>query len=390
MRQPDTSLLVEKTRPSTLPKKVIHILVRSKTSPPIVRWAFLLFVFTIPFEFMNLEAIRGVSSLARLVGLLFFSTCLFHLQFCFRRPQQALWWFAGYVFVYVLSGLFIPKQYVDLFIERLQTLIQLLVFCWIGSTLLQEEKLTRYTLLTFSIATLFAATGMLLGLPGFAETWDGRLSVAGANPNVLAVFMGLTAQALIGFGIDQTLRNIWLRVTCMAMSLLPLTAMVYTGSRGGIIAFLTGVAVYALPYRGSKRKMAAILGIAIAVVGVIYVVLNDQMTLSRFERSYYTGETARRDAIFANSIEMISAKPFLGWQPIVFNYELGPRIGRKVIDAHNTFFHLLLEVGIFGTIPFLVGLGLCVQAAWTARANSLGLLPLVWLITMIVASISCT
>jgi O-antigen ligase len=176
----------------------------------------------------------------------------------------------------------------------------------------------------------------------------------------------------------------------MAMSLLPLTAMVYTGSRGGIIAFLTGVVVYALPYRRSKRKMAAILGVAIAVIGIICVVINDQMTLSRFERSYYTGETAHRDSIYAGAVEMISAKPLLGWHPIVFNYELGGYRGRKVIDAHNLFFHLLLEVGIVGAIPFLVGLGLCLQAAWTARANSLGLLPLVWLITMIVANIAGT
>jgi len=345
-------------------------------------------VFTIPFD--------EVSSLARIAGLLFFSTCLFYPRLCFRRPPQALWWFAGYVSVYVLNGLFIPEQFIYRFIERLQTLIQLLVFCWIGSTLLREEKMARHTLLTFSIATLFAATGMLLGLPGFVETWGGRMSTAGANPNGLAVLMGLTAQALIGFGIDQTLRNIWMRVTCMIMSFLPLMAMVYTGSRGGIIAFLTGVVVYALPYCGSKRKMVAVLGIAIAVVGVIYVVINDSVTLSRFERSYYTGATAHRDTIYAAAIEMISAEPLLGWGPIVFNYELmsrtqlGSRTGYKGIDAHNLFFHLLLEGGLFGTIPFLIGFGLCVQATWTARFCSLGLLPLVWLITMIVANISGT
>lgn len=101
----------------------------------------MLFVFTIPFDFIDLDALRGVASLTRLVGLLFFSTCLLYPKSCFRRPPQALWWFAGYVATYVLNGLFIPKEYVDLFTERLQTLIQLLVFCWIGSTLLQEEKL---------------------------------------------------------------------------------------------------------------------------------------------------------------------------------------------------------------------------------------------------------
>src|SRR5215813_8292485 len=94
MQQTDTGLL-DQTQPSNLPKKIIYILVRARTSPKIVRWIFLLFVFTFPFEAMGLEAIRGASSLSRLAGLLFFSTCLLYPKVCFRRPQQALWWFVG-------------------------------------------------------------------------------------------------------------------------------------------------------------------------------------------------------------------------------------------------------------------------------------------------------
>ena len=401
MRQLDTSLLVDKTRPSTLPKKVIYILVRARTSPNIVRWAFLLFVFTIPFE--NLEATSGAASLARIAGLLFFSICLFYPKVCFRYPPQALWWFSGYIAIYGLSGLLIPERFVGSFISRLQTLIQLLVFCWIGSTLLQEEKCARHTLLTFSIAILLLATGIVLGLPGFSESWgEGRLSAAGLNPNGLATLMALAAQALIGFSIDQTRRNKWIRVTFLVVSLLPLMIMVYTGSRGGIIAFLTGVAVYVLPYRGSKRKMAAILVAAIACVSVIYAVVSDQSTMSRFERSYEKGDTAGRDRLFAVSVDMISEKPLLGWHPIVYSYELASREGwygphnaphhflQMPRDAHNLFFHLLVEVGLVGALPFLIGLGLCVWAAWTARVSSLGLLPLTWLITTIVANMSGT
>jgi O-antigen ligase len=206
------------------------------------------------------------------------------------------------------------------------------------------------------------------------------------------MIMALGAQALIGFGIEQTRRNTWMRVTFMALSFSPLAATVYTGSRGGIIACLAGAALYALPYRRPKRKMTAILGAIIAIVGVVYIMVNDQSTLSRLEMSYNTGDSAGRDRIFAASIEMISEKPLLGWQPVVWAYELGPREGRgyKARDAHNLFLHLLLEGGVLGAAPFLIGLGLCVRAAWTARAHSLGLLPLVWLVTMIVGGLTHT
>jgi O-antigen ligase len=393
MRQTDTGLFLETTRPSTFPKKVIYILVRARTSPKIVRWTFLLFVSTFPFEAIDLEALRGVASLTRVVGLLFFSTCLLYPKVCFRRPPQALWWFAGYVSIYVLNGLFIPEQHVGPFMEQLQTLIQLLALFWIGSTLLQEEKFTRHTFLAFSIATLLPAAGMLLGLPGFSKTLTGgRLSFEGFDPNRFALIMSLGAQALIGFGIEQTPRNIWMRVTFMAMSLFPLAATIYTGSRGGIIACVTGVALYALPYSRSKRKMLAILGATIAAVSVVYIVVNDQSTLSRLEMSYDTGDTAGRDKLFTVSLEMFSEKPLLGWRPIVFYYELGQREGKgyahKGRDAHNLFLHLLLEVGLLGAAPFLIGLGLCMRAAWIARVRSLGLLPLVWLTTMLVGSMA--
>jgi O-antigen ligase len=230
---------------------------------------------------------------------------------------------------------------------------------------------------------------MLLALPGFAQATGGeRLTVAGFNADAFALMMALGAQALIGVSIDQTLRNIWMRVTFLAMSLLPSTAMIYTGTRGGIIAFLAGAALYLLPYCGSKRKMAAILGATIAVVCVVYIVVNNQNILLRFERFYNTGDTSGRDRIYAASIEMISEKPLLGWQPIVLGYELGPRVGKVGMDPHNLVFFLLLEGGLLGATPFLIGLGLCVRAAWTARVGSLGVFPLVWLTTMIVDSMT--
>jgi O-antigen ligase len=385
MQYIDTRLLVETTQSSTIPKKTIYLL-RAKTSPKIVRWTFLLFIFTIPFEPIDLGAISGAASLSRLAGLFFFSSCLVYPKVCFRRPPQALWWFAGYVSVFGLSGVFLPEQFVDAFTVRCLTFIQLLVFCWIGSTLLQEEKFARYVLLAFSIAILLSGTGMLLGVPGFSETSKGRMTVSGFNADGCGLMMALGAHVLIwlGFGLDPTLRNIWIRVTFLALSLLPLTAMVYTGTRGAIIAFLAGVAVYVLPYCGSKRKMAAVLGATITVVCVVYLVFNNENALPRFEKTYNTGDLSGRDRIYAAAIEMISEKPLLGWRPFMVMYEHGQRIGKRHMDAHNIFLYLLTEVGLLGTMPFLIGTGLCMRASWTARVSNLGLFPLVWLTTLIV------
>jgi O-antigen ligase len=394
MQQVDTRCLVEAPRSSDLPKKVRYLLVRARTSPQIVRWTFVLFVFTMPFEAMNLGAISGIASLPRLAGLLFFSTCLFYWKVCFRRPLPAVWWFAGYVFVFGLNGVFIPEPFISEFNVRRQTLIQLLVLCWIGSTLLQEEKLTRHIVLAFSIATLLTAIGMLLGLPGFAEAiGGGRFTVAGLNADGAGSLMALGAHALLGLGVgsEQMRRKRWMRVTCLAMALLPLMAMVYTGTRGGVVAFLAGSLLYITSNYSSRQKKVAIVGVTIAVVCVVYLVINYPGIWSRFEKSYDTGDSSGRDRIYRASLEMIAEKPLLGWRPIVLAYELGPRakVGRQAgwgqQDPHNLLFYLLLEGGLLGATPFLIGLGLCVRAAWTARVGSLGLFPLVLLWTTLVS-----
>jgi O-antigen ligase len=89
---------------------------------------------------------------------------------------------------------------------------------------------------------------------------------------------------------------------------------------------------------------------------------------------------------------MIAEKPLLGWGPDVFGRELARREGsdHKTRAAHNLLLHVLLEGGLLGAGPFLIGLALCVRAAWAARVHSLGLLSLVLLSTMLVSSMTIT
>ena len=65
---------------------------------------------------------------------------------------------------------------------------------------------------------------------------------------------------------------------------------------------------------------------------------------------------------------------------------MDPPFRKSAFD--NILLDLLMEGGLLGAMPFLIGLGLCVRAAWTARVHNLGVLPLVWLTTMIIASMA--
>jgi hypothetical protein len=53
-------------------------------------------------------------------------------------------------------------------------------------------------------------------------------------------------------------------------------------------------------------------------------------------------------------------------------------------------FHLLLEVGLLGAVPFFVGLWLCLTGAWKARAGKYGNLPFALLAMTLSANLTHT
>jgi O-antigen ligase len=383
------------TTASAPPKKIVYVRQVSNTVPIILRFSFLLFVFTLPFENVDLSGIRGASSLARMSGLFFFACAVLYPKICFRRPPRMLWWFTGYVAVFILFGLFIPHEFSTQFSTRLNTLIQLLVLFWFASNLLREEKQVREALIVFSLATVCAAMALLLRLPGFTEATEVygggvRSSLSGFNPNDFSIILALGCVALIGLGVSKSALGLWSKIVPLVLSLPLLAAMVSTSSRGGVLAFLLGVALYPLPYRKARRKMTAVVWAVLGIVGIVYLIASDPTSVTRWTRTYNKGDTAGRDKIFTASMDMIAESPIAGWNPIVFWYELGPRVGWKKRDAHNLVLHLFLEVGTIGALPFLIGLWLCAKAAWKARIGNLGLLPLALLVSMLVGNMANT
>src|SRR5262245_64049002 len=57
-------------------------------------------------------------------------------------------------------------------------------------------------------------------------------------------------------------------------------------------------------------------------------------------------------------------------------------------DTHNMFLDVLTSTGLFGAVPLLSCVILCLLAAWRARRGSLGALPVVMVITVILINMS--
>jgi O-antigen ligase len=162
--------------------------------------------------------------------------------------------------------------------------------------------------------------------------------------------------------------------------------MVSTGSRGPILALGGGLMALTLG-KGSlwARSRNGII-IALGVGALVWLSLGSEVTRHRFEKSLKEGNMAHREQVFPAAWHMFLDRPFLGWGPVNKNFEITrrvPELARESLGSHNSILELLTGMGLLGAIPFLIGSGLCVRAAWRARNGSHGILPFTLLMTAV-------
>jgi O-antigen ligase len=365
--------------------------------PTAVRWSFIAFAAAIPFEGASIATSLSVSKLS---GVFFIACYLFFYNPLsgkrrFPSGSAPLYWFLVYFSVLIINGIFLDESYVRQFISISLTLAQLLLVFWISSSLLAIETLRRRVLLSFAFGAVLSALATLLQVPGFATVIEGhageRLTSIDSNPNYVAFTMVIAAVILIGTALDARLQNLW-RKAFLASLVLPLLAIaVRTGSRTGVVSFFIGFTICLFAGRQRGRRMTALLLVMLVTGAMTYLVVRYPTVLSRFEEASQ-GNLAGRQNIIPAALEMIAERPILGWKPIIQWEELGRRTGRVfgTRDAHNLILHLILEVGVLGAAPFLLGVALCVRAAWRARAQVVGILPFALLMTALSSNLSLT
>jgi O-antigen ligase len=366
--------------------------------PKIVRWLFIGFVGALPFEAISFSFTSF--SLARLSGLpLIVAYFFFYNPISGKRPfppsSAPLACFLIYLLVFAANGIFLDGFHLTQFVAVFLTLTQLLLLFWISSSLLRVELLTRRALLAFAFASVVLALGTLLQLPGFSTSIESRvgerITALDFNPNYLAYTMALAAVILIGTALEIKVRYSWSKALLIALVLPLLALTVRTGSRTGVAAFLIGFAMCLLPNRQSGRRLIIIVLCVFVGVSMVALVTQHQTVLTRFEQST-SGNLAGRQVIIPASLQMIAERPLFGWQPVAYWEELGRRVGKiwGAKDAHNLVFHLLMEVGLLGAVPFLIGVALCTLGAWKARTGQFGNLPFALLIMTLSANLTHT
>jgi O-antigen ligase len=362
-----------------------------------VRWSLLLFILAIPFEAVDL-GLGGFLSPARVAGLPFFAACLLAPRLSFRMPSAAAWWFFAYLGVVAVEGLYTPPGLRSLAVSVFATLVQLVIFFWIATNLFRDRALTVRAMRSYAVAAVALSVGVIAGLPGFSESFKTRESAASLrvtaldyNANNLAAMAALGAVVLLGAFLNTNLKlrsRLFFGVAAVPLAVL----IIRTASRSGALAFLAGLAVFLLPAGGSRRRLTAVVLAGLVLLGVVFLVVTNPLLEARLNATYQHGDTAGRNHIYSKSLSMIAERPIVGWGPGSGLYELGRRLnyagGAK--DTHNLLLYLLVEVGLVGTVPFLIGLALVVRTAWRGRSGPLGLVPLALVAVVLTANLSHT
>jgi O-antigen ligase len=236
------------------------------------------------------------------------------------------------------------------------------------------------------LAVLAAAMGGLLSLLGLAARFDlsplpywrwlgfvpnpERTSATFANPDHLAGYLEMALP--LGLGLLLTGGSPLRRALLVGLSLVIASALILTLSRGGWIAAaisLALMAIWLLAFRSFRRKRVLSLTVA-GVLAAFFVAVASTPAVERFLTVHDENQVASiggRVPIWQATLEMIAARPLLGFGPGTYPVAVAPfhppSPDTRYLQAHNDYLHFVSETGCL-----LIPLILWLEAALLRRA----------------------
>ena len=277
-------------------------------------------------------ALLGLYSLVGISSSLFIS----------REPLYALYWEAQYASVILVLWVSLNEE------DSLSRIARLIKINWIIVALMAIGLLG---LIWLDPDVVFRAPGVLLVRPhgsssaGSAEIW-GMATTRSTGVARYAAIAGLASLTRILEG------NTVSRIAWSLVLLLSLFGLVTLQARTEIIAFLAGGFLILWLHRGFRRLAFLWIplgGLLLAATGSYHAFWSYITRGSAFDPTL-TGRTETWGAGWT----LFKESPWLGWG---FNAD---RIFLAGQHMHNALFHALVQTGLFGTIPFVVG----VLIAW--------------------------
>ena len=357
----------------------------------LVRWAFYLSVFAIPFAKVYLPGTGERIGAIRIVQLLLVCAVVSQPRICLRLFPLALVWFFAYCFVRLLSGLWLaPDLFTSWWPNTFEWLQFSLPWVWIMFNVLQFPKIRRGGLWAFVFGCSLCASLHLLGV-GTTNVDNNidevRTTVFGENANVVGATYAVAIIILIGLGMLRDV-NVGSRMIILPLIALVGIGLAKTGSRTAILLVVMGIAALlfqAKSFTSRAARYSALILVGSILAGILLLV---PTVMDRFKDidPHNPGQENPRARMAPVLWEIFLRSPVFGSGPDQYQVELTRRTmpylirDQRTIAAHNLVLLLLVETGIVGFLVFSAGLWTALVAAWKARRHTCGYLPLALLL----------
>jgi O-antigen ligase len=358
---------------------------------PVVRLAFYLYVATIPFETVDLGVPVEITMIS--LGLLIL-TLVFQVPLVIRKPPIAFLCFVFYAAVFAVPVLTRATVYQDEALWQLGVLVQLLLMSWIVFNLMKSEKVARTAIMTFAVSCSILA---ILQIAGVSETTTNyeesiqRTTSFGFHPNNLARILSLALLILVGLAYGGAKNPLTSKAIIWPLYAIIGFAVIETGSRGALLAFMAGLSFIVLRRGSLKTKVRNTVVLVMGAALIALIAFESELFRSRFERAMDDGDLARREQIYPAAWDMFLERPLTGWGGKGSEFELGTRLAHEdetSKNPHNLVLYVLVATGLLGAIPLMAGIALAGRAAWRARNGPRGVVPISLVAAVFVANMS--
>ncbi len=221
----------------------------------------------------------------------------------------------------------------------------LLVIAYAALARWDRERVTRVTLGCFLVA---GVVYFLVAASGSGHDASGRWAALGGGPNVFVRIMVLASIAAVYF-YCRSGRIVWLfPIPAFAVGVL------FSGSRGGLLAFASVIVLCAIPSLTRLRwsGLVRVAMTAIPLAGLTWLLAGgavSQVVQQRFVKlTIEDGYTSNRDALFSAAIDMFQEHPIGGVGLGGFYAINGSLLGNFYV--HNLPLAVAAEGGIIGIL----------------------------------------
>lgn len=296
----------------------------------------ILYLFSIFIRGSKNIAIKD-SSLFVYIGLFFIVTLLASLQG--EDITSSLLGGPRYQGMLLLISL-IELFFLVIYAKSKKTIFYVTVYVLIASTLL-------------SLITIWQGTQVYILNNLTIATYNGRIGATFGNPNSLAGFLAMCFPFIL-YSKTNNYKQIIVRTTVIVINLL---AILFTGSRGALLAVSIVLALYLVLPDSTRLKLkfkSLLLPLVLFISITILLLFIDPRLETIYSGLQRYSIWNNQFLIWNETFRLVMKQPLLGYGLETMNIIFPDNLHFSIDDPHNIFLSILVSSGIIGLVVFLL------------------------------------